>query len=103
MGTQCAERQEAAYSSRQHCHHRGAETKWEGEREGKKGRKGHYSPTLFIFYPQQAHGHTMTKPLNTHRHRVTHMEGHTRRHACRQRCMWKEESEQDTDSHTQHA
>lgn len=58
MGTQCAERQEAAHSSRQHCHHRGWDKVGGWERgEEKRRRKGHYSPTLFIFYPWQAHRH----------------------------------------------
>ena len=40
MGTQCAEGQEAAHSSRQRCHHRERDKVGERDRGGERGRKG---------------------------------------------------------------
>lgn len=90
MGTQCAERQEAAHSSRQHCHHRGRDKVGGWEREGERG---YYSPTLFIGYHWGAHRHARTKALNirtsTRRHWATHTHTHIdRTHACTQTCRY---------------
>lgn len=65
MGTQCAERQEAAHSSRQHCHHRGRDKVGGRERERQRGRAGYFSPILFICYQWRAHRHARTKGTRT--------------------------------------
>lgn len=69
MGTQCAERQEAAHSSRQRCHHRGRDKVGGRERErGREGGRFYFSPILFIGYQWWAHRHTRTKGTRTDWH-----------------------------------
>lgn len=79
MGTQCAERQAAAPSSRHRCHHTERDKVGGWKTEKKRGWVGYYSPILFTSYQWQAHRHTRTKGIlgwltlttHTHTHKVT--------------------------------
>lgn len=85
MGTQCAERQEAAHSSRQHCHHRGRDKVGGWERERERGLLfSHFVYRLSLASTQTRedqsaeHTHKLTQALtDTH---TTHMHARRQRH-----------------------
>lgn len=75
MGTQCAERQEAAHSSRQRCHHRGREKVGGRERKRAAVKKGglffsHFVYRLSVASPQicedQTHTDLLTRTAHIH-------------------------------------